>query len=249
MIKYYKYSKYSDEICSAICNCQMYFSYPIYFNDPYDMSFKVTFSAGISQYKKAIESETDNDETEVLSAIVSSLENGSESELQDRIEKRIKSRLGVCCLSKQHDSILMFSHYSCNHTGLCLGFDAATLKKHFGDVYDVNYTDRFPQTEYINLTSDSEYVSFYTSKATYWKYEKEVRILENYNSQIHKEVNNRGFLVKYHQDALREVIFGCRFDTSIIEKIKKCISKRNTHASFKIAVMNDDCYALNFRDI
>ena len=42
----------------------------------------------------------------------------------DVYKRELNKRIGILCLSRKHDSILMWSHYTENHKGFVLGFDS-----------------------------------------------------------------------------------------------------------------------------
>lgn len=56
----------------------------------------------------------------------------------------IPARWMIYCLTPHPDSILMWSHYASNHTGICLEFACDTGKFLFGGAAAVSYCSRYP---------------------------------------------------------------------------------------------------------
>lgn len=98
--------------------------------------------------------------------------------------RRNQEEAWICCLSKIRDSILMWTFYAKNHTGVCIGLDIEKVKPHinymlgtmvFNDCRDVKYRDIIKKPNFYINTED-----FFTyqlmTKAKEWEYEQEVRM-------------------------------------------------------------------------
>lgn len=97
--------------------------------------------------------------------------------------ERFRDRAWICCLSKVHDSILMWSYYNC-HKGICIGLNMDKIKKYIGMMYgmtvcnsgcEVHYRDIVEKTDYFRDTKDFFYYQICT-KAKVWEHEQEVRL-------------------------------------------------------------------------
>ena len=92
----------------------------------------------------------------------------------------------LCSLSKVNDSILMWSHYCWNHSGVCVGLDLdkvmAGVPEMFGTtflkslVFDVQYQDIIERPEAYYYDEPPMYYQWST-KAKDWEYEQEVRLV------------------------------------------------------------------------
>lgn len=90
----------------------------------------------------------------------------------------------LCSLSKIHDSLLMWSHYCWNHSGICIGLDIEkvmeSLPPMFGTIYlkpleiEVQYTDIINRPDGYRA-ADWQYQ--WRTKAKEWEYEQEVRLI------------------------------------------------------------------------
>lgn len=145
------------------------------------------------------------------------------------------NKKGVLALSSKNDNILMWSHYSDNHYGVCFGFECT------GGIYNNHKKVRY-QTHYDDIWSwlhtDDEIVDrILFSKSIDWQYEDEYRIIKN---EIGCE--------KLPENSLKEIIFGCKMsEKDKLEIIKFCkTNKINPH--FKEAKMDVESYKLNIVD-
>lgn len=100
--------------------------------------------------------------------------------------KNLRMDTWLCCLSKNFNSILMWSHYGRNHTGVCVGFNVDRVLKSvpplFGTYYlepflmEVNYKDILERPK-VCCKSQSLWEYQLTTKAKDWEYEQEVRLV------------------------------------------------------------------------
>ena len=91
----------------------------------------------------------------------------------------------LCSLSKINDSLLMWSHYCCNHKGICIGLDVDKVMESvppmFGTLYleplviDVQYQDIIERPNAYSANDRCNYQ--WGTKAKDWEYEQEVRLV------------------------------------------------------------------------
>jgi hypothetical protein len=88
----------------------------------------------------------------------------------------------LICASLVYDSVLMWSHYAANHTGLVLAFD--TAERPFSQIpkdcwLTVKYSDQKPDYVYSRKERDFRRKMFAVActKAKSWSYEEEIRIV------------------------------------------------------------------------
>jgi len=131
----------------------------------------------------------------------------------------LENHFGVICLSRVWDSVLMWSHYSDNHFGFCMGFDKTQLLKscQFGSQGAVQY-DHFPQIHPLSLNDLRTIVQQSYFKAPGWSYEREFRFVKlEYPNELSQ--NDRIYI--YPESCLKEIILGLR----ISDKDKMEISR------------------------
>lgn len=104
------------------------------------------------------------------------------------IERELRSgyERGVCCLSRKWDSVLMWSHYSDQHRGLCIEYDASPMKA--DDLKQVHYgmSREIPASVLFKLFIAGDATvrpevdrAALLTKSREWKYEREVRVLSS----------------------------------------------------------------------
>ena len=89
----------------------------------------------------------------------------------------------ICSLSKNYDSILMWSYYT-NHKGLCIGLDMGKARTYYSKIpvgligcieWEVQYKDVIKKPDYLTRAEDLFKYQI-TTKALEWKHEEEVRL-------------------------------------------------------------------------
>jgi hypothetical protein len=151
-----------------------------------------------------------------------------------RVQK-LHNRKGVLALSSKNDNILMWSHYSNNHYGVCFGFECTD------GIYNNHKKVRY-QTHYDDIWSwlhtDDEIVDrILFSKSIDWQYEDEYRIIK---SEIGCE--------KIPENSLKEIIFGCKMAKEDKLEIIEFCNTNNISTSFKEAKLDVESYKLNIVD-
>lgn len=190
--EYYKYVSF-ETAKIILSDLTIRFSKPCSFNDIYDCEapYKVTnFSKNdfLTLYNNVFSS-CDDDAKNKLKIGYNKVRNGtySDEEIEyaaktiiDNCRNFINETQRVLCLSKRKDSILMWSHYAQNHTGIVIGFDKnyKFLKKS----KEVKYSkqpqniDGFILKDFNNEDGlKSEFEKLLLTKHQDWQYENEVR--------------------------------------------------------------------------
>lgn len=97
--------------------------------------------------------------------------------------KRYREKAYICSLSKEPDSLLMWSYYN-QHKGVCIGLDMEKTRKYLSRMtglfvgcqeWEVQYKDIVEKPNYFrNLQDFFQYQM--TTKAKAWEHEQEVRL-------------------------------------------------------------------------
>jgi len=156
-------------------------------------------------------------------------------ERPEQLEKW-NSIIGLFSLSSIPDNILMWSHYSFNHTGFVVGLDSESLM----DKYDFDYIDPIVyQEDYPLITGDDDTtIQFHKKffhKSELWKHENEWRISKNH---IEKRV------VKLKPETIKQIIVGCRTSAKETDNIIKLTRK---HLGFSVQIMKATQNVDNFK--
>ena len=188
----FKYCPKIDRALEMLKAKQVWCSKSVHFNDPFDgnIPFEVDdspgafVSAAVTQYAK------DGHKWDGIKEILDdsilpdcTLSAKKRADIDTTAKEFLDSNrnMGILSLSEQPLSILMWSHYGANHTGVCIGFERNSTND-LGDddaCSPVCYSDFYPKPRFSQLfaadgtlTHDLFYI-----KAREWAYEKEWRLM------------------------------------------------------------------------
>jgi hypothetical protein len=212
-----------DRMRDVIVRSRFWLSSPLHLNDPFDTSARIVFDGSIEQKKQRIDEilrENEvlnwNQRREERRKFLAKTDSEREAVLA-KLHSETADKVGVYSFAGDPLSILMWSHYSLNHEGLCFQFDSAKDPRTFFQVVKMEYCNDYPV---LNWTTDFEaaiYVAI-TRKHSCWAYERETRI-------ILPERSNQ--YIPFRSDALRSIIVGCGAAQSTVEKLNELIQERS----------------------
>jgi hypothetical protein len=160
-------------------------------------------------------------------------------EALEKTEKEIVEIYSVLCFSLSWNNILMWSHYSERHKGICLGFDVPKKMtrevKYVPTILEVGDLTKFSRRE-----KKAALDRLYYTKHEDWCYEREFRV---HGSRVERDEETGQYFVPF--DALlklKAVIAGARFSMTknvIKEALKgysgvQVFKARASTASFEI---------------
>jgi hypothetical protein len=155
----------------------------------------------------------------------------------------------IISASVVHDSILMWSHYGDNHSGIVLEFD--TNDPPFSQIGNdsilmVKYSERKP--DYIHFDHGHRFnemmFAVAATKAIDWAYEKEVRIL------VAASALRDALYLPLTPASIKGVILGCRAHSTTESAVRETLGHRQfRHVRILQAELHPSMYALNFREI
>ena len=164
---------------------------------------------------------------------------------QERIENLHKQELeelnktfGVFSTSLIPDNILMWSHYADNHKGFCIGFDSTKLFASLGGKGmggAVKYSENYPAVSPLD-TTQKKLVDQLNTKASFWNYELEYRVIRIAESTR---------IVIVPDDAIVEVILGASIDPAHKAEIIMITEKRYPHTKIFQAQLKKDRFGLD----
>ncbi|RLA79326.1 MAG: hypothetical protein DRG78_13155 [Epsilonproteobacteria bacterium] len=233
--KVYKYRNFSENTDKIILNAELYFASHKSFNDPFDcnLSFRDIGSYTDKEFKEYCSENKKVNKTKV--------EYLNESK---KILIKAKSEVGILSMSEDYKNILMWSHYADNHKGLCFGFQYGFYTEDEATYSKVEYpkNKKYKQISFFNPPT-GEIKRMFTTKSKFWKYEKEIRLLD---LKSEKGVGVKTFRKEY----LKEIIFGVEADETNIKKIiQLCQMNGFTEVKFKKAKLIPGKFALDFDEI
>jgi hypothetical protein len=237
-----------NHVHDIVVGSKLYLSSPLSFNDPFDLAGKVVFNGEVTELRKRVEKlviEQGVKRRDRKSA-VGRLMNGGRTKLLNAIEdvfrKNIEST-GVISLSSNPQSILMWSHYSNNHKGIAIQFDATKDLAVFKSSLKVNYSDDYPIIDWVyNFQEGLSYNL--VNKFSEWQYEQEQRIIK---------VGAAGKSLSFDPKALTGIIIGSEAGPDVTEFVRQLIDDRARKklSQPKIFKADKHCskYQLSIREI
>lgn len=141
--------------------------------------------------------------------------------------------VGVLSLSGKNDNLLMWAHYTAQHTGFVIGFDtgnAAWIERQRrdgppGEPTKVTYAEARPKPVKI---ADFRPEDIWYTKSSEWDYEDEWRFTRLLRTAAMTAKSPDGDEIPLHEfpkEAGREVILGCRADNILEGEILEIVTK------------------------
>lgn len=239
-----------------LANNQLYFSNPTKFNDPFDSRIYWCFQGTEEQYidfynrqygldrevaKSLIEYLCENEYFEKNGDLIYfDVENVKYRKLLEQKGFKFHGHFNredlplVCCFSETDKSILMWSHYTGHHQGICLRFRSMR----YGNNKENNdYESPFLTVTYENEVStqvnlldeniNARVNQFLLNKFEDWTYEKEYRIIIS-NDDVGNVLSEDEFksgLVKYQKEDLEGIVFGMKINHENAKLVHETVKK------------------------
>lgn len=227
----YKYWGNNTLSLNNLINGKMWFSAPCNFNDVFDCDLSIDKNRVL---ESAFEMFPDKRGIRPGSPIwheIKKTTNKSISVLRKEFET-LKTSFGITCFSEVFDSLLMWSHYSNNHTGICVEYELLNMNKRmYYSPVPVIYTNNRVvidtiSPESIESKTIKTLIECTTTKSTEWSYEKEWRIIRDSASCGERwDPNNKGALLDMISP--RCIIMGCMIKSDFEKAIKEfCLENR-----------------------
>lgn len=218
-----------------LANNELYFAVSDSFNDPFDCRARKEFEfkdeKDFIEKWTPLEASQQNITLEEADIYVRNI--AKSKKLKDEYIE-IKSQLfqkltlqcfGVCSFSEVSNDILMWSHYSDSHKGMCIEFNRST-ENMLCHARPIEYPDDdiFPYINYWlgpNENQLDELVKIILTKSKHWKHEKEWRLIQRPD-----EIDEyyRGHSVTCPDEMINGIIFGLRMNSKEKTTIKNILS-------------------------
>ena len=250
----YKYrsidEKNFDHSRHIFTNNEVYFSSPIEFNDPFDCQFGLSFQSSAEDKRLYLERYLANSDFRLNRSEKAKWINAQmkglghlESHLKDKAIESMRdtiNNLGVYCLSRKSDDILMWSHYADCHRGYCLKFIDGSNLPFIAAAQEIEYSVTYPIVNPIMEDDVTRLKKSLLHKAKHWEYEQEWRIIDYKNGPGVK---------KFPSNILVGVIFGCRMAEDHRVLIKNWCQGRASKISFYEVRVSKRNYVLEVVEI
>jgi len=224
---------------NIIRNSSLYFTSADKFNDPYDSTLQFRYSddpKGIMR-KWAVEVMKSRfpDMTKMKRALlvekrlceIRADKNYFVKAADYSNEVNLK-RFGICSLTPNPENLLMWAHYSFNHTGFCVGFDTKKLltaqyamaKTQLIGLRQIQYENDYPKINFFQAMDLSghgdDIITLLTTKSSEWDYEEEYRLL------LWDHINLE---VVFSPNIIAEIRLGCRISQENKTTLLNALSK------------------------
>ncbi len=214
----YQYSSF-EGAKALLENSTLLIKNPSIFNDPYDCDLDLIKFDSTSnfQLEKAIENFNKKRKSKEPKS-TSDFSNLTKEEITNTFKNVVfpaySKKIAVTCFSELYNNMLMWSHYTYSHKGICIGFKLTELYKDLSakhpnllSMIRVNYTNQYEQKDYFEDIHSSLY-HWIRTKSEDWAYEKEIRFLF-----INQELDtNLSKLVKFEREVISEIFLGSKMD-------------------------------------
>lgn len=227
---------------SIVVDSRLYFASTASFNDPFDTlpatSVDGTAEELATYYRQLADehlADKGDDEKAEYVRRMTSASSAERLEIARAALADSSKKMTLCSLSARPDSVLMWSHYAANHTGICLRF---LFPK--GWVQPVTYAKERPVLNRIKTSLAAEpdmsaWGRALLTKADFWAYEEEWRALgkEGAGEQ------------PFYPKSLWGIIFGARATAETRALVAAWIEERGIPLDLMDAVPDRDTFRLN----
>jgi len=228
----YKYRSVDDRTISIIVSAVAYFAHADQFNDPFDCRIRFNYDGSDDDWRNFLKRKfkdyypkiPSNRAEELIEERIQS-GHSRDKKFLDQIDedarRHLADRTAILSLAADPTQILMWSHYADSHKGCCLQF--STQHKLFKRARKVRYRSKYPNISFLEIDDPNDnrksarfVETLFCTKAKFWKYEQEWRVL-----------GDEPGLYQYEPSALTGIIFGYWMKPEHKDLIRRLVEKRN----------------------
>ena len=224
----YKYVKVAT--LKKILDGTIRFTQPSAFNDPFEMvpelyipqSFvgtQANYSFSVTAPKLGFDEEFEIDSEYCT------------DEHSRQIRKQLDQKIGVLCLSKNPSSLVMWSHYADEYSGVVIEFDET--HEFFTGAIEVKYQNCRQRIHINSYNKKIIPIADLCVKAKEWSYESEVRIVRSLSDcrRVSDDPPFPIFVMNLPRECIKEIILGERTDLQYQKAIYAMIYNTNIKLS------------------
>jgi hypothetical protein len=249
--KLYKYRSLSgsskEYTRAAICKREIYFASPSAFNDPFECRCIVDLCSSEEQWadlqaSALLSRDPTLSRPQALNIARAKFPRPSdhqrgdlERSLRQYIISELEKDVGIFCLSRPNDDLLMWAHYADSHRGICLEFSVRVDPPFFTEAQPVRYQDSYPRFNYFNSDKDERAEKSFLTKSKHWAYEQEFRVVD---------LTRGPGIRQYPEELLTSVILGCAITPSDAGEVRSWVSSLPHPVPIRLAVREEARFAL-----
>ncbi|MCH7827844.1 MAG: DUF2971 domain-containing protein [Bacteroidetes bacterium] len=237
----YKYISWDKEYHKKIIlENKIFFSSVKKFNDPFDSTIPLRYDIGTDEqiydlFIKLIRNDNHNLTDDEVKRIARNEMNyddiRGDKRIQNTIDNQreiIATKYGIFSASYEFDSVLMWSHYSNLHKGLCVRFNCKKFKNYIENEClkndwiiiwgNAEYSKDYPILNPFELNNDDLIMKSLLLKSKLWRYENEIRFI--LFSFPDKEL-------KLPDGIINQIILGCKISPNDRQELIEFSKKKN----------------------
>jgi hypothetical protein len=244
-----------DHFTSLLVSGELKFSRPDSFNDPWDCRLHLETPTDPTARGRVLNwfADTDRKQNPSISEAKRAIRvygfksnppmfNAALVELAEKLNAEICRRYRVYCLTEKPDSALMWGHYACSHTGICLEFDAKSPP--FTCKTQLEYRTMYPAYDVVTLGYEP-----LVTKSHDWSYEAEWRLIaeERAFTQSARTIKTDNDFLKLPSGVLKSVTIGSLANSSSRTRIKDIVRANAPDVLVRQAELAPDRYEIIIR--
>ena len=237
----YKYRPINNFTLYIFQNSKLFFSNPKSFNDPFDCQIVTSTDNTPEEIEIFLNQNAPAFSTEMKKSLAVGWFNRP-ADWNSMINETINGIINnsaICCFAGANDNVLMWSHYTDSHKGICLKFDILNDLGFFETPIIVKYDKEYPV--YNHLSNPSKiFECLIQTKAECWNYEKELRVIKPHGPDG---------LYEFSKEALSEICFGVNTSEKDIQDIHNLVQANNfKNTKFKKAEISKSSFKILIND-
>lgn len=229
--KLYRYCKFNEvQFRQIVLSSKIPFSRPANFNDPYDCLLQLDYEIDKKRYLEYAKEDLSTqagikkDSKSKIKKFIRSEKKAFKSRAQtvkdagNDIFESFRQTTQILCLSKLKSSIVLFSHYSDSHRGICFEFSTCNADA-FTRAREVKYREDYTCVNYFANRELLPQIIIESSitKSKEWKYEEEWRVVS---------FKNPYFIEEFNPASLTGITMGANISKENRNLIEEILSKR-----------------------
>ena len=143
----------------------------------------------------------------------------------ERTMLKMKADTAVSCFSEEKESILMWSHYSNRHKGICVCYDPIEVlamgKSLFPVWYKTEKVNPYIHDKKEGIVLNERIKEIFVQKAPEWAYEKEWRLIQMAIGELSQQKLTEDGGLEIGTIYPKCIILGARAEEELIEKVKR----------------------------
>lgn len=247
----YKYGRINEHSEALFSTARVWFSAPSNLNDPFECRPWFTFEGDkdeiIESLVRVLRKHNPRMTQDMATADADATylqgrhrDPGTWEALRQDVIEMLGNQIGLYCLARIPDSILMWSHYGHEHQGYCLEFEATDHTSVFGEAQPVLYSDSYPIVDFFKTPKEQQVDLIFLTKYTSWAYEQEWRVVDFQKGPGLRE---------YPAELLKSVIFGLRMSEPHKTLIREWISRRGHPVRLFQATRDERKFSIELQEV